>query len=176
MTAIAYKAGVMAADSMSCESENGMIHSLDPKIYRLKSGAMIGLAGDSDSRSAIALLDDVRTREQLPTALQVRDLQQTISALLVLPDESVWYVYCGADGTAWKGSIAPLMHPNQQAIGCGAYVAIGAMIYGASAVEAIECACKASRFCSPPIQHMVLAHWKKPKRGKKGKREKRGNK
>ena len=64
MTVIAYRDGMMAADS--CWSDNhendscsGLIFSHAPKLRRLSSGALYGGAGASDDRELVALLDNV---------------------------------------------------------------------------------------------------------------------
>ena len=68
MTTIACKDGVMACDS--CWTDANWLHSTTlTKIIRLKSGALLGEAGDNDSRAVVKLLQNCKKFDQVPTAL-----------------------------------------------------------------------------------------------------------
>ena len=65
MTIIVWRAGVMACDS--CWASNGTQTVSMIKIKRLTSGALLGSAGENDSRDMERLLDKIKGPDKLPS-------------------------------------------------------------------------------------------------------------
>lgn len=149
MTVIAYRDGVMAGDSCWSYGEGdeniyaGLIFNEQSKIKKLKCGALYGGSGAVDDRELISILDG----GILPTAKWLQTCQHdNITALLVMPDLTIWRVYTGEG----RGGVEPVKLPYA-AVGSGAAIAIGAMWTGASAKKAVLAACNHNVYCRPPI-------------------------
>lgn len=146
MTTITYKDEVMACDS--CWSYDDGVDSLQSKIKRLSSGALLGGAGDNDGRELEALLDKVKTPNGLPTKAQLLALRVDYLGLLVLPRGRVFKI--GAThvseanwGTDFSGDIGVWeISGPYTAVGTGSRWAMGAMAAGKGAAEACRIACK----------------------------------
>jgi hypothetical protein len=160
MTVIAYSAKhrVLATDSR-CSSEDGAILTSCQKLYRLKSGALLGLSGEADDRDVVRLLESA-TPKKLPTRAQIAELKNNFYGILVFPKgqlftvESEFYEHSGSHGE-WTGQVLPIRDPFV-ALGCGADFAMGAMEHGASPVEAVRIACRRNSFCALPVQWAKL--------------------
>lgn len=151
MTVIAYREGWIAGDSCWFDGEAGLIETSQTKVLRLKSGGLYGGAGACDDRELIAKLNSVRTAEKLPSVAWLsRPSLEGLTALVVLPDCTVWQIDC-----ADEASITPRTGAYA-AIGTGAAVAIGAMWFGADAYKAVEAACVHNVYCRTPITTLPL--------------------
>lgn len=150
MTVIAYKDGVMAADSQWTETKTDIVRPL-PKLQRLTGGALYGGAGDGDDRSLLELLQDVTRPDQFPTREKLREFDYDCCALVVLPLHGQWCVETGKEG----GGVEPM--PAVCAIGSGAPVALGAMAAGADALRAVSITCALHAGCSEPVHSLKLA-------------------
>lgn len=149
MTVIAYKDRTLAGDSAM--TDRGAIIALQSKLQRLPSGALYGASGDSDDRPLVAVLANVKTVEDIPSAAALRELRCDVLALLVLPDGTL----CRID-TNKKSGMADIGLSEPQSVGSGADLAMGAMLAGKGAAEA--CAIAASRdiHCREPITTLSL--------------------
>lgn len=157
MTVIAYssKHRVMAADSRL--TEGSFMHlTTTRKIYRLRTGALLGMAGDGDARDMAALLEKVTPR-RLPSRAQIAELECEVLALLVLPRGQIIRVAGeyreagGGGGGRWVGEVVPILD-TIVAIGSGSAFAYGAMEAGASPTDAVRAACRRDLMCALPVQ------------------------
>ena len=173
MTVIAYRAGIMACDSCwtYCDTQ---VASL-PKIRRLTSGALLGQAGDNDSRNIDTLLDKIKDPRKLPTRQQLAETKCSFIGVLALPRGGIFIVSTGKhDGNGYPAEdeedfgIWPATSMGGYcAVGSGSEAALAAMDAGATAREAAMIACKRNVHCRPPIHVMKLFPNKpKPKRGR----------
>lgn len=151
MTVVAYRGGVMACDSRW--THKSFVVTNVCKIRRLKSGALFGSAGEFDDRSIIELLQNVERESDLPGWGDLKDLGQQVSALLVLPDGSIYVIECNPDADEYC-----VYQPSEgyAAIGCGMRQAIPAMDAGASAIRACEIACARNVWCGGEIHSLKL--------------------
>lgn len=151
MTIIAYRYGIMACDSCWATQEGLQEISLT-KIRRLKSGGLLGGAGEGDSRDAELLLENVKHPKDLPLRSKLQELRLDWTGLLVLPDGSVWTV-ATSDTPDKKDAEVGICQFNRgfAAVGTGAEIAIGAMAAGKSAFEAVKIVCDWDIHCRPPV-------------------------
>jgi len=139
MTTIAYKAGIMACDS--CWTLGNVQVTSKNKIYRLASGALLGQAGDNDCREIEYFLDKVKSAKNLPIRKALLELRLEFSGILALPDGSVWRVTSREDPVDYKDEVGftPITR-KFVACGSGNEFAWGAMMNGATALEAVKIA------------------------------------
>lgn len=156
MTVVAYssKHRVLATDSRMSDEDGNLITNCQ-KLYRLKSGALLGLCGQPDDRDIIRLLESASPRK-LPTRAQLIELKLDFGALLVFPKGQVFgleatFSELAGDHGEWGADVMPI-RDRFAAAGCGRDFAIGAMEHGASPVEAVRIACRRNSFCSLPVQ------------------------
>lgn len=151
MTVITYRDGTLACDS--CWNDDGLITSSATKITRLPYGKLYGAAGDCDDRGLLELLRPVQVPAELPTRRTLEELRSDISALLIFcePQLRVFVVDCCPPGKADEVSGIYEVRGPFIAVGSGRDVAMGAMAYGAGAVEAAHAACEHDVNCRPPI-------------------------
>lgn len=156
MTTIAYKNGIMACDS--CWTGDEMHEVSQNKIVRLSSGALLGGSGDNDSREIYTLLDKVRTAKHLPTRTQLAVLRASFSGLLVLPNGSIFKISAdfGEKESDSDYGIWPVGRRGIAAAGTGCHFAIGAMVAGKSAAEAVAIACSWDINSRLPVHVMEL--------------------
>jgi ATP-dependent protease HslVU (ClpYQ) peptidase subunit len=142
MTTIAVKDGVVAADSLMTF---GHERSLLPVWKILATDAFVYAA------SGIAILDalarwheDGHDPRQLPVVAAGEKW-----SLLVMDEGAIWLY----------GSEAPYPQPVQApfSLGTGGELALGAMLAGASAVEAVEIACRVSTSSGLPVYSVNIA-------------------
>lgn len=151
MTTIAYKDGIMAADSGLYDVGSGMYLGTVQKIYRLKDGSLLGTSGDGDARALIALLDSLGA-QATPDALL--DTGVGGSFLLVEPDGRVYYVDIEqSEHIHQKGSasLVEVKHTHY-AVGAGTLTVMGAMLAGKSAKDAVALTVKENVWTSLPVQ------------------------
>lgn len=150
MTVIAYRDRTLAGDS--AHTERGTIVSLQSKLTRFPSGVLYGAAGDSDDRALLALLKNVKTPEDIPSADTLRALRCDVLALLVFPDGAVWRIETGKRNGGAEPTHAPC------AIGSGSDLAMGAMLRDptCSAAEACDVACQRDMACREPIHTLSV--------------------
>jgi len=172
MTTIAYKDGVMACDS-AWSSEDGTLITRRNKIVRLKSGGLIGSAGDDDSRAVEALFEKVRTPAGLPTRKQLLELQIDYVGIVVLPKGRIYHVTIDpppGDHEYWSGGLFEIGE-SYHAVGSGAVHAITAMECGKSARDAVNLAIRRDNNCRPPVHSFSLLALDKLPKGKAKKRK-----
>ena len=156
MTIIVWRAGVMACDS--CWASNGTQTVSMIKIKRLSSGALLGSAGENDSREMERLLDKIKDPNKLPTRQELIALKLGYEGLLALARGGVWMIGTGKvddagyptdeeDMGVWPAATIG----GYAACGSGADYALAAMDAGATARQAVEIACKRNIHCRPPV-------------------------
>jgi ATP-dependent protease HslVU (ClpYQ) peptidase subunit len=154
MTVIAYSSRhrVMAADSRLTEGTSMHLTSVR-KLYRLRSGALLGMAGDGDARDMAHLLEKVTPR-RLPSRQQIAELECEVLALLVLPRGQIIRVageFREEGQGRWVGEVVPITD-TIVAVGSGAAFAYGAMEAGASPTDAVRVTCRRDLMCALPVQ------------------------
>lgn len=152
MTVIAYRDGVLAADTLEVFDDAGKTYC--SKLHRITTGKHRGdIIGVSGGSFIGGLLTAWYTDPQHHDKPDMADFQDTddadgCRALVVKRDGSVWL-------TNATGVLLP-RHDRFFAIGHGAPFAMGAMAAGRSAREACRIACRFSEYCGLPIQTMKL--------------------
>lgn len=126
----------MAADSQSTDDE--IPHRCE-KIYRIRN-LLVGAAGDAGP--CLSFVRYFRGEEISPEELK------GATALVLCPRRGI-LIY---EQTSEPDPVLEEFF----AIGCGAHVALGAMHMGASAVEAVEAACRWNVQCGPPVVSLSL--------------------
>jgi hypothetical protein len=153
VTTIAYKDGIMAADSGLYDDSWGIYYGEVDKIHILRDGSLLGLAGDGDNRALIALLD---AKGSGATPDDLIETGVDASGMLVEPDGSVFYVDVTIPRTMKQrpsGSLVKVKHTHY-AVGIGYQVAMGAMQAGKSAEDAIKDTVPVNVFTRAPV-HVV---------------------
>lgn len=155
MTTIACKDGVMACDSCWTDC-NDMIGTSKNKITRLKSGALLGEAGDNDSRAVQALLQNVKNFEQMPSAKEIANCEVDYSAIILFPNGEVAQISIERQHTAWETYVANAFPTNRActAVGSGGHIAVGCMISGKTAREAVALTCGWDPHSKLPVHTM----------------------
>lgn len=155
MTVIAYSAKyrIMAADSR-CSDEYGMHLTSCQKIFRLKNGAVLGTAGDSDDRDIRAMLASSSPRK-MPSRKELAELKHQFKGILVFPKGQIFLVEMfyrefQSEGE-WTANVDSI-RDEIVASGCGAQFAYGAMECGANPIQAVRAACKRDTACALPVQ------------------------
>lgn len=157
----------MACDS--CWTCGDTVDTLATKIDRLRSGALLGSAGDNDGRTVRGLFETVRTSKQIPPRESLLAIRCDYMGLLVLPDGKIFKIS------------TTLIHPDHfdqafqetaddvgvwetnslfAAIGSGSSFALAAMEAGMDARAAVRIACKYDIHSRPPIYSMSLVQKK----------------
>jgi hypothetical protein len=143
----------MAGDRSWCSPEPaGQMHTLSRKVFKFPNGALYGGAEGFDDRALRLKLLNVQNEHDLPTSKWLARCKDAVTALLALPDGTVWWIGTGDE----EGGVMPMELPFA-AIGSGQFVAIGAMEHGATAEQACYAACKHSVYCREPVDviHLV---------------------
>ena len=145
MTAIAYRDGIMAADSLS--TAGGVVQGVSPKIIKNRSGDIAGVAGEGSlcANFLQAFIDG--EEEVFLKSMPPASDREGISTIIVRADGQVFHGYAGG-----MYPMDALFHAD----GCAHAMVIGAMAAGASAEEAVRIACEYDTRCRGPIQVLRL--------------------
>lgn len=168
MTVIAWDSKEMVSDSQ-CTYETGKRSYNEKKLFRLKSGAVLGTAGDADWRDILNLLDSAEHGYDLPSRHDLSVLRTHFHGLIWLPDRSIWEISIEQDEEerhVWYASVTEVKE-KKAAVGCGADNAMGVLDNGGSARDAVKAAIKRDVFCGGPLQCMTLEVPKPIKENKK---------
>lgn len=128
----------MACDSCWTDT-NWVAGTLKNKITRLKSGALLGEAGDNDSRAVVKVLQNVKSFAQMPTAKTLAACQVDYAAIVLFPDGDMAQITIEKEGTtqdSYKAQAFPV-NRGMTAVGSGAQLALGFMGADKSAAEAV---------------------------------------
>lgn len=139
MTTIAYRDGIMAADS-GCFND-GLYEGEVDKIWMLPAVGMLGCCGEY---GAILKVVEWLMKGGEPARKPRLSRESAFAGLLVKLDGEVMHYQLG---------LRPLrIAADFHAIGSGREIAIGAMATGASAVRAVEIACHYDRMSMEPVR------------------------
>ncbi len=136
MTTIAYRDGIMAADSKI--SDRGCYVGSTQKIFRADDGTIGGMAG---CLGDLGIFRDWLLSGRVGPCEFMDDSSE---ALFVTPDGRVWNAFHG-------GRIFEITGPSYFAAGSGFRIALGAMAAGASAAEALRICCDLDSETRTPI-------------------------
>lgn len=140
MTTIAYKSNTMACDS-AWTDESDIVATLLNKLVRLSSGAVIGEAGDNDSRAVRELVDKIKCFDKLPSAKDFADTKVDYAGIIAFQNGEVAQIEIGHDDKmGWYAQVYKV-NRGMAAVGSGSHLAIGFMGAGRSAAEAVNFAC-----------------------------------
>jgi len=140
VTIVCYKNGVICSDSGILK---GNIKSgTASKIIKTKSGWLVGAAGD-----LCAIQKFFKWAKKEPRIRTHQDYLKSFSGLIIKPSGKVIEFYY--DGYCRVDS-------DFVAMGSGAEIAIGAMAFGASARQAVECTIEYHNECGGEIQELHL--------------------
>lgn len=159
MTTIAFDGKMMACDS--CWTYGGTVDTLTTKMTRLASGALLGCAGQNDSRAVIALLDKVKTPAQIPSYEAIMAIRGDILGLLVLPKGRIYKIATTITSPEnWNEGMDDFgmweVGGSFSAVGSGGDIALIAMECGKSARDAVRLACKYDLYSRPPLHSINL--------------------
>lgn len=164
MTCIAYRSGVMACDSCWTYGSTQTVSHI--KIKRLRSGALLGSAGDNDSRALETLLDTIKDPRKLPTRVQLAETKVEFMGLLALQSGGVWIISTGkideqgfpVDDEEDFGVWPATTMGGYAAVGSGGDYALAAMDAHATvtAERAVEIACRRNVNCRLPVHKVRL--------------------
>lgn len=162
MTTIAYKDGIMAADTASSSSDVILTRRMQ-KLFTLSSGAILGMAGEADSRSLRALLDNVKFEREFPSSHELKALEQDYAALLVLPSRrgekgglfKIGVYSPDKDRDEWTAEVIPRIFESA-ALGSGREFALGAMAHGADAIGAVKIASSFDVYSGGGVQWLSI--------------------
>jgi len=134
MTTIAVRGGVMASDSQ-CTDGGGMKTGSCQKIFRIEGRGVLGISGDADARDVVVLLSKSR---EMPSRERLAKLRIDHESIFLTKGGEIWIISISRDSgdDEWHGSCV-LIEQEFAAVGSGAYFALGAMQFGASAEEAV---------------------------------------
>lgn len=155
MTVVAWDTKTLSADSMETD-DHGFHMGNCTKLYRLKSGGILGECGMSDNRAIISLLDSVKDEVDLPSRAELEATRSNGTYLLILPDKKAYHINVEEidDFARFVASISPLK--GSFAIGHGGDFARAAMALGKTSQDAVRLACRFSAFCQLPVQTIRL--------------------
>lgn len=139
MTTIAYRAGVMAADSRAYGGSKLPIGE-KCKIKRLDNGTLIGVTSTIVGASSAVM---AWYEAGCPAKPEV-DLPESFSLLVVEHERKAFY----AEN---KPLLSGPLHADFFAIGSGEEYALGALAFGANAVQAVAMACKLDVWSELPV-------------------------
>ena len=145
MTTIAYRAGVMAADTRAYAGYNAPLGSKN-KLLRMPDGTLVGVSSSKPGFSEFVTTWFVSGAD-LKDVAHLKDVEFTLIA--VRADGSAIYA---KDDFYLSGPVTAPFY----SIGSGNMIAIGAMHIGASAHEAVEAACHYDVWSSGPV--MSIRH------------------
>lgn len=125
MTVIAYRGGVLAADSMVCDPSVGRRTGVTQKIGRHGPFRWAWSGDHGNAR---------RTLDWIIGGQRGRQPRFKSGSVIIIPDEGEMTIY--GQGTSWPVPDGPF-----HAWGSGSSYALGALAVGANPVEAVEAAC-----------------------------------
>jgi hypothetical protein len=139
MSTIAFRGGIMAADSRAYGGRGEPSPGRKVKIFRLDDGSLIGLSTSTPGTSErfVAWLKDGAKPDILNDKIDLR-------ALMVRPDGGIYVI----DNTPY---FSGPMECDYYAVGSGTGYAMGAMAMGATAEQAVAVACDLDPHSGAPI-------------------------
>lgn len=142
MTAIAYKDGVLAADSVAWIAESRVKIPCRPKIRSLRDGRLFAAAGENGEIDAVFEWLDGRADKPALTP------GETMHCILVRPD--------GSYETCWESLRFRRCQSPVYALGIASQFLMGALLAGASPEEAVRLAIEHTDGAGGDVQVMRL--------------------
>lgn len=161
MTVVAFDSKSIASDSLVTGTD-GHIYGKAKKLFRLKSGGILGTAGDVDCRALMALLDGVKDYDDLPSKQELEATRTEFTGLLWLPNKKMVEIGITADQEARFFAYVMEINERYAAIGHGEQYARAILSSGGSSKDAVKAAIRHSSACGGPIQEMKLGDMPKP--------------
>lgn len=156
MTVIAYRDRILACDSCWATID-GLQEVSMTKIRFLKSGALLGCAGEGDSRDVELLIENVKTEKDLPLRSELQRLKLDFQGLIVLPNGKVFIIETSETPDKKDAEVGVYqLNRGFAAVGTGKELAFGAMAAGKGAIEAVQITCEWDINCRPPIHSLEL--------------------
>jgi 20S proteasome alpha/beta subunit len=148
MTTLAYKDGVVAADTMSVIDK--MKWSMNcKKVFKLKNGNVVGFAGTvAYFKPAVDLLNRAIVEAKNKQSVNLPDLPKGLYAMLA--SKNRLYIWYGKSGWG-EDRLKAFAH------GPGSEYAQGALDAGASAPEAIRSAIKRDLYTGGRVQYVEVS-------------------
>lgn len=143
MTTIAYRDGIMAADSRAYAGSKHPIGT-KAKIHRLADGSLFGA-----SSSKVGQCDKLRRIVEERGVTATLDDDVPVQAIVVCPSGEIWYFN---DNDSFSGPV----DAEFIAIGSGEEYAHGAMMMGADAARAVEIAIACDPWTGGQVQMLNL--------------------
>lgn len=126
MTTVAFDGKTLAADA--CMIVDGRKYRYSGKIKRLKNGCLVGFAGIVSTGQALMEWLETADDNKKPETTEEEDAE----AILISPTGNI--MFCDRNGgMIWT-------EDRQAAIGSGGDLALGALLSGATAVQAVQLA------------------------------------
>ena len=146
MTTIAYKSGVMAADSGTWLSN--VAYRTGNKLAVGPDGSLHGVTGNAADGCTYLrwVTDGMKGDAPKPTETDPKEGRSSFMALVVLPDRVRLWTAHGFEEHE---------RPAHFAIGAGSEMAIGAMAAGATAEEAIAIVADNSEYARLPVRTII---------------------
>lgn len=142
LTAIAYRSGVLAADTLvSCDD---IVLGHASKIAKRADGAMAGATGVSIACEKF--LDAFRTGRDGDFTIELKE-EEDFEAVVISPDDKIWIV--GDNGRH-------VLNAPFYALGVAREMLIGAMAAGALAAEAVGIAIRYHALCGGEVETYEL--------------------
>lgn len=169
MTTVAYKDGKMASDS-AWTMGNKFIKSAT-KLLRLKSGAIIGGAGDNDHRDILPLLQTVRKFDDFPRRADLINMRIDLEIIIALPNGEVYVLTTREKEDDYDTEVGVVEIPSKViSVGSGWELALAYMDAGHSAYNAVSYAIRRDPNSRFPIHQLELK--RKPNVDRTNKRRK----
>lgn len=147
MTAIAYRDGVLAADSRANQGAL-IISSRSKKIARRTDGWLIGVAGECAAADEFMARFIAGDNDWRPPG--ITKAEDGFQALLIAPDGLIWNAH---ESGRFR------IDADFAAEGSATNFLFGAMAAGASAEEAVRLACLFRGDCGLPVQSVRLENF-----------------
>ena len=160
MTTVAFKDGIMAADSQASDGEDFFCRIT--KIHRLHNGALVGQSGDCDVRDVLAVLEKATPRK-MPTREALWNTKTSFSGIVAFPGGKLYTVDIGrakADEGEWCAQVIECKE-RMTAVGSGAKYVLGAMAAGRSAKQAVQIACRFDGYSNGPVIEVAVRRTRK---------------
>jgi hypothetical protein len=148
MTVIAFKDGVMAADTMLSQHNS---QNRAQKIVRLPDGGVAGACGQwNRAYSGLKYLAEGGGMDERPSPRTPEGPPNVDGAVLLIakPDGSLWLIEDEFPAYPLRDEVV--------SIGCGSDAALMAMTLGLSAVEAVAKVTRQDVLCGDPVQSMEV--------------------
>jgi len=143
MTTIAYRNGILAADSMITAGSRIVTSTNATKIVRLSDGRLFGHCGQMrHMKPLVAYLEG--KSERYP------DMEKDATAIVVHPDGRVELHFGRHPDEAFAEDA------EFYAIGSGSELALGAMAVGATSIEAVHAAIRFDTCSGGDVKHLEL--------------------